>query len=487
MATEPEHDVVASALLAAGDGPKGALTVSPPPCSVGAGARRWQRLLVYPARRPGRFTALVVVLALLGLAATIVGRSLLAIYHFHVGKSALERYHPIEARTHLEDSLRLWPDDPASLLLLGRASRRLGAFEDAQQYLDQCNRLARRDGPLADELALERVLLQAHRGEVDAVGAVCESFVRQNHPGTPLILEALADGFIRQVRLGDAQLCVREWLKRQPENPQAHFLQARLYDTFGGLRDAASSFRHVVELDAERDDARLELAGLLVTLAQPSEAAPHAAYLASQHPRNVRVRVLLAQCREALGQPEEAVRLLDEVLAQEPHFGPALAERGRLALADGQAAEAEGMLQEACLLQPGDARALYQLELCFTRQGKTDAARECSARMKQLEDDHRQLREVLGRRMQENPHDPALHYQMGMIVWRAGAVGEAVKWFENALRYDPDHAPSHEALAKYYRLAGNMGRSARHRDLAEKARSKSAEPASSVPATPVKS
>ena len=68
--------------------------------------------------------------------------------------------------------------------------------------------------------------------------------------------------------------------------------------------------------------------------------------------------------------------------------------------------------------------------------------------------------------IQRAPHNPNLHYEAGMIALRAGAIQDALRWFESALREDPNHAPTHRALAEYYQKMGELGRAARHRDLA---------------------
>src|SRR5262245_26758976 len=140
------------------------------------------------ARRPRRALAVGILLALIGLGASVVGVQLWALYRFRAGRSALERYHNAEAQQHLQACVKVWPRDPATVLLAGRAARRMKAFDQAEQYLDRYQSLRGED----DDMTLERVLLRAERGEVDAVAKFCRALVDQDHPGTPLILEALA-------------------------------------------------------------------------------------------------------------------------------------------------------------------------------------------------------------------------------------------------------------------------------------------------------
>jgi Flp pilus assembly protein TadD len=167
------------------------------------------------------------------------------------------------------------------------------------------------------------------------------------------------------------------------------------------------------------------------------------------------LRVTLARCRDLLGQQEEAEKILDDVLARQPDFPPALAERGKLAMREGQMADAERFLREAADSPPADYQLHYRLYQCLVQNGKTEEAREEQELMKRLEADLRRINEIMSRQMQQTPHDAALHCEVGMLTLRSGTPQEAVRWFQSALKEDPDYAPAHEALADYYQQIGN--------------------------------
>src|SRR5207253_2043882 len=82
----------------------------------------------------------------------------------------------------------------------------------------------------------------------------------------------------------------------------------------------------------EREDARFRLTGYLLELGQGREALPHLEYLHRRQPDNVGITVRLARCRNYLGETDEATKLLEAVLARQPNYAPALAERGGAAL-----------------------------------------------------------------------------------------------------------------------------------------------------------
>jgi tetratricopeptide (TPR) repeat protein len=236
------------------------------------------------------------------------------------------------------------------------------------------------------------------------------------------------------------------------------------------LVEAVKGYRRVLELDPDNDDARLRLAVNLMDLKKADEALPLLVELQKRHPDNVEMLIDKAKCHDQMGEQDEAVTLLDAVLARWPNQAAALVERGRLALQSGQGEQAETWLARASELEPGNYQAFFQYSQCLKQIGKAEQAKEIDLRVKQLEKDTRRAQEIFEQAMQKKPYDPDLHCEMGMIARRAGAPEEALRWFQSALKHDRLHLPTHEALADFYKVNGELGLAARHRDLAEQAR-----------------
>lgn len=414
------------------------------------------------ARRPGRTVGVAALLGLIGVGVYLAGRQVWASAQLRAGRAALERHHYAEARRRLEACLRVRPDAPEVLLLSARAARRTQDFETADRRLDAYLRLRGED----DDLTVERALVRAERGEVDAVEPFCRALVARNHPATPLALEALTAGYLRSYRLEDAELSLKFWAERLPDDVQALLFRGTIFELRLNPQEALCTYRRAVELDPEFDDARARLAVNLLELVQASEALPHLEYLVSRRPDNPAYRVELARCQAQLGAHDKALELLDEVLARRPDHGPALAERGIQTLQGGRAADAEPFLRRACALMPADYQLHYQWLQCLARLGRAGELRAVQDRLKAIEDDIKRLKDIVTLHMQRAPHNPDLHYELGMIAMRAGNLRDGLRWFESALRHDPVHAPSHQALAGYYQRVGQLGRAARHLEVA---------------------
>jgi predicted Zn-dependent protease len=377
-------------------------------------------------------------------------------YHLRAARSSLLSYHNQKAVRHLQVCLRLAPEDPEVLRLAARAARRARSYEEAERLLEQYQRLRGLD----EAGSLEQLLLAAERA-VDQVADVCHRHVKNGHPETPLILEALARGYLRQYRLAEARLCLDRWLHDQPDNPEALCLEGQLHLDYEHAQAAAlKSYRRAVELDPDHEDARLGLAVTLLETKAYAEAAEHLGYVRRRQPENLRVQVGLAECRDGLGEADEAVRLVDEVLARQPDYGPALALRGRLALGAGQMAEAETWLRQAVARDPANHPARYNLLVCLHQNGKDAEAEEHRRWLKQREDDLKRFNEIVTHDMKERPHDPALHCTLGRLLLRSGYQEEGLRWLHSALRQDPQYAPARQALDEYYRKAAARQRAA---------------------------
>jgi tetratricopeptide (TPR) repeat protein len=409
----------------------------------------------------------LIVVTLAGVA--LVGFALGAVnlwgyYHLRKARIATEHYHTQEAIDQLQYCLRLWPHDRESLLLAARAARRTESFDEAEQML------SRYPNSLQDkDYALERMLLRIETGDVDELSRTCQKRIEENDPASGLILEAMINAYIRLFRSRQAEACLRIWMSREPENPRAFFLQGVLAEQMEARQEATLSFMRVLELDPGYDEARLRLAMHLLDVAGTAEALPHLEYLQRKSPNHAMVQVYLARCRNQMGENEEAKRILDNLLSRRPDFAPALAQRGKVLVDLGNLEEAEQDLRRALDLEPGDPQLIYQLSQCLLRNGKTEESRRVQEQFKAVEEDIQHIREIVGGKMQKNPRDPQLHYEAGMIALRAGSTKNALRWFDSALKIDPNHAPTHRALSEYYQRLGQLGLSQEHWEKAKKA------------------
>ncbi len=366
-------------------------------------------------------------------------------YHLRAAREELQRCHNPQAIRHLHVCLQVWPHDPEVMLLAAQAARRGRSYAEAERLLEMYQQARGLD----EAVSREQLLLTAER-RIEQVSDLCWHHVEQGRPDAPLILEALTRGYLRQYRLNEARLCLDRWLALQPDHPQPLCLEGLYLLDYGHARTAAEvSYRRAVELDPEHEEARLGLAVTLLDGRKFEEAEQHLTILRQCQPDNLSIQVGLADCRDGMGDIAEAVRQVDAVLAQNPHFTPALALRGRLALKSGQSEDAERYLREAVAHNPIDHRSRYSLYLSLQQNGKEDEARREQQQLKQAEEDLARFNEIVTKDIVQRPRDPALHCTLGELLLRSGQREEGLRWLQSALHLDPQYAPALQALEAY--------------------------------------
>jgi tetratricopeptide (TPR) repeat protein len=381
-------------------------------------------------------------------------------------QEAVEQEHLDQAREQVQACLDSWPEDPRFQLLAARIARLSDDFNEAEFRLNECSRL----GGKEEAVRLEWALLSAQRGRLAEVETYLRNLVatRPGDPDTPFILEALAEGYQNTFQLTQSQDCLRLWLKHRPNSVRAHLRLAQVFQRLFRVPDALREYDRVLVLDPSRDEARLELAVLLLTEKDTKGARIQFQRLHRHRPDDPQVLLGLAKCWRILGQLDRARPLLRRLVAREPTDAAVFAELGQLALAESHLAEAERWLRRSLQGNPNDYPTNYALFRCLQRQGKTEEAAKYQARSNQIARDFDRCQDILLQHLSKKPHDASLRSEMGVILIRRGQERAGVGWLQSALLEDPGHKPSHQALADYYQRQGQVDLAQKHRWLAAK-------------------
>jgi tetratricopeptide (TPR) repeat protein len=399
-------------------------------------------------------------LALVGVFLAAACLNLWAWYHFREADRLADRQRFAQAYGHYAQSLRVWRWSASAHFLAGQTARRAGLYPEAEGHLAECQKL--QGGPSVG-LALEHLLLRAQAGEVGEVEEPLWQYVERGGPEVPLVLEALSRGYLRMLRSGAALRCLGMLLQRQPNHVEALLMRAAVEEGNDEAREAREDYRRALELDPERDGARLGLAKNLLG-SSPEEAHALFEQLLRRQPDGVEVLLGLAQAEQALGQGDKARACLESVLAKDPDNPKALTRLGALLLNGGEMAEAETLLRRAVAAEPINHEAHFHLYRCLTRQpGRESEADAQVALYERIKADVARLGEIAAKEMTRTPDDPKLHYELGALYLRYGKPGVGVRWLYSALKLDPGHQPSHRALYDHLRRTGDAERAERHR------------------------
>jgi tetratricopeptide (TPR) repeat protein len=420
---------------------------------------RWVRAL---GQRPLRLLLILGLLIAVCLGSYVGVRHLRALSRFHSAQEALDTWHFKQAVDDLTFCLEVWPNSSATHLLAAQAARRALLLDEAETHLQECERL----GGDGDAVALEWALLRVQRGDLVRLETYLKQCVEQNHEASPLILEAMTLGYYLVYDLPHALGTVELLLKREPNNIRALALEGRVLEEMNHFPRALTNYRRILELDPERDEARLFLAyRLMDTFGAFGEAQQHLERLLAKEPDNPDVITGLARCYRNQGMSDKARQILQNLPAKSQDRPAVWRERGLLALQAQQWAEAEKWLQRVVEQQPRDLEPLNALFRCLTQQHKTQEASLFKSRLDQIDAADKQLKKVM-EKVATMQAGADVYYEGGQIALSNGQDREAERWFYGALRCDANHRPSHAALAAIYERMGRKDRAAVHRKLA---------------------
>src|SRR5207302_740060 len=140
-------------------------------------------------------------------------------------------------------------------------------------------------------------LLEAQRGNLGPVEGALLAAVDANHPDAVLILEALTQGYMLNLRHAAALAALRRLIERDPDNVQAHRWHASLSEQVHSLDAAAESYSKALTLEPEHFPTRLQLARLALSAGRVAVARDHFQRLYQTHPGAIEVLLGLAECR----------------------------------------------------------------------------------------------------------------------------------------------------------------------------------------------
>jgi tetratricopeptide (TPR) repeat protein len=417
------------------------------------------RALTFPARAARRWPRTTLAGAALLLVVAALAGILYVRHQWKAAQDALAADRPDEARSRLAVCLSVWPENAEVHLLAARAARLTGDVAAAETLLNRCLKL---QGGATEAVQLEFLLLRVQTGELDEIAPPLIDGVEKGHAESALILQTLAQAYMRRLRFKPAYACLTRWIELQPGVAKAYQWRGWVLERMNQHREATADYHKALELDPDLLPVRLRVAEMLLEDKQAPEALPHLERLARQAPDRPDVQGRLGMCKYLLNQPAEARRLMEAAVVHMPNDPDLLIYLARLDVQEGRGAEAEQRLRKILQYDRSDVEALYQLVSALQLQGRTEesaaALKEYQAAKARVDRTNKLLRDVA-----DSPTAGAADYaELGELLIGVGRESLGVYWLEKALERDPGQQRAHVALAAYYEKKGERERAAAH-------------------------
>jgi predicted Zn-dependent protease len=417
-------------------------------------------------RWPFLLVVLIVLLAI-GVWGCIeaIGLAKLAGARQALAKGELDQAHRI-----LMDLIDHWPSGAQGRLLAANTARRMEAFDEAERHLRAYEAKYGATELYLLEKALVRAQSQGPSPEDDRLLREELKPDRARHwprPNEVEILEALTLGY-RRVEQATATLhCANELLEVEPDHVKGLLARGWAQERFTRMSGALDDYQKAAHLDPQNIEARLSLGELLLNFNQPAEAVEHFEWLRTQRPENVGVGFGLARCRMALGELDDAARILDELLERHDTHPLLLEARGHVAVRQNKTDDALRYLQEAVDRAPYLRQANYELSQSLLRQGRAVEAQKYQEQVDRIDADTKRLGELY-KVLSSPAHTAAQCHEAAVLSLRLGNKEDGMRWLEAAIHKDPALAEAHALMADVYERHGDKQRAELHRRQAER-------------------
>jgi tetratricopeptide (TPR) repeat protein len=338
-----------------------------------------------------------------------------------------------------------------TLLVTGRtddslaiAAELAGRLDDIEVQLQYAELLLSAGRPREAEMRLNEILAE--------------------NPGLPEATRALAFLAMTEQRIDDAKRYFNE-LRGEPNyRSEAFYYLGRLAETESDFFQATRSYARVTD-GTHAVEAQLRIAGILYGEQNDRESAVrHLRDFGEANPRFATdMLVAQAQLLLQMGQPDEAMQVLDEALASTPDDPELHAAHAQLYVIQAQDAsergaldDAEKLLEEGLDRYPDNTSLRYSLALLYEDQDRNRKALDVLESLAEENPDdaailnaygylltdrfnrHEEAREYIERALALNPDSAAIIDSMGWVLYKLGDYRAAAGYLERAYRLEQD-------------------------------------------------
>ncbi len=149
------------------------------------------------------------------------------------------------------------------------------------------------------------------------------------------------------------------------------------------------------------------------------------------------------------GQPEEAIRIIQAILAEDPEIGDAYFTLGNIYFKQRNFKGAIEAFEQALERNPSDTFCVINIANSYQMMGKPDEAEKV----------------IIGY-LKKGFNDSQLYHLLGTLAFNQKKYEEAIQYYTECLSLNPDSAASHNALAAIYILQDNLKSAQEHLEQA---------------------
>ena len=178
---------------------------------------------------------------------------------------------------------------------------------------------------------------------------------------------ALGAFYAGQHRFPEAEEQFQHAIELDPKNPAPRRDLARVYLADGKENDAVEVLKQAKQALGDNSDGYRMLGEFYIQTGKMDKALEEFASLYHDHPKDLQVSTNYVQVLIAANRLEEATKINDQVLNENPKSPEATLARGQIWLRQGRANDAIPLFQSALKADPKNAFGHYSLGLAYAK------------------------------------------------------------------------------------------------------------------------
>lgn len=262
--------------------------------------------------------------------------------------------------------------------------------------------------------------------------------VTRLNPKDTAALAAQVKALIDSSAYSEALAPARDYVRREPNDPQGHVMLGTIYQQLGDYAKAEPELELGVAKAPNDFEARYQLGFVLERMEKPEQALPELQKAVALKPGDRAAQYQLVAVLRSVGRTQEAAQLVEQLRKEqnEESLNSQLASEGTKAndlLQSGNPADAAQIYRQMLAENPNSAWTAYNLALAL----------EAVNDMKGAEDALRNAIDI-------DPKLAKIRSELGRIELSQGDLESAQKWLESALALDPELVDARGNLAMLY-------------------------------------
>ncbi len=339
------------------------------------------------------------------------------------------------------------PNNTLALYTLGHCFERLGQQAQAVEFYQDCIKFSSwlqlpaqrlgaiyyKDGRLDDAIAQYEPMKEHYPDDISTLVTLGHLWTARGdyaravetfntailvHPDNFITSDESLEELIRDGQFQEALDRIDVLLASEPDRPDLIAKQADILAMTGGLSDAVSQYQQVLRLCPDFLEVTIKLGTSYLKMHAEQLAAQQFNRAIEINDEIVEAYTGLAAAQKLAGRPAEALNTLSLASAIQPNSAFLFAETAKLIL--------KAAFEANLLATPQDGRTLDQSVLTAHQ-----------------------------RHLARFPHNPDLHYRLGILHMNGGRIQQALECFKAALEINPTFSRAATKLAVCLFETGN--------------------------------